>query len=82
MSLLFYQVHWLQFQVTCQLRYDMRTIIRDRLHTIECQLKQYRHSTDRQHYHENKYQLKILANKLDQIEHYVQKQIVSNATYK
>jgi hypothetical protein len=47
-----------------QVNFKKTSIFNERLHEIEYKLKNYRHSSNRQQYHENKHQLKTIADDL------------------
>jgi hypothetical protein len=71
-------VTWLKFQVNFKLRHDKPTILNEKLHEIECKLKNHRHPSNRQQYHENKQQIKIIAEDLRQMDMQLQGKIIQH----
>ena len=68
-------VHWLQFQLTFKLRHEKMGLIKDKLHELACTLTSHSHASNRQQYHENKQQMKLLSDHLRQIDQHIQSKL-------
>jgi hypothetical protein len=61
-------VTWLKFQVNYKQHHEKLSILNERLHEIEYKLKNHRHPCNRQQYHDNKHQIKTIADDLRHID--------------
>ena len=74
---MFFIVTWLKFQINFKLRHEKTSVFNERLHEIEYKLKNYHHPCNRQQYHENKHQMKIIADDLCHIDKQLQGKNIS-----
>jgi seryl-tRNA(Sec) selenium transferase len=68
----------LKFQVNFKQRHEKTSILNERLHDIEYKLKNYRHPSNRQQYHETKHLLKTIADDLRHIDLQLQEKLIQH----
>jgi hypothetical protein len=68
----------LKFQVNFKQRHEKPSILNDRLHEIEHKLKNHHHPCNRQQYHENKHQMKTIADDLCHIDMQLQEKFIQH----
>ena len=71
-------VTWLKFQVNYKQHHEQISLIYQRLHDIEHKLKNHRHPSNRQQYHDNKHQIKRIADDLHHIDMQLQNKSIEH----
>ncbi len=65
-------VTWLKFQLNFKQHAEKSSIVIERLHEIEHKLHNHHHPSNRQQYHENKHQMKTIADDIQLIDMQIQ----------
>ena len=69
---------WLKFQVNFKLRHEKFCHLNEKLHELECKIKNHRHPSNRQQYQENKQRAKTIDDELHHIDMQLQEKILQH----